>query len=397
MFKYHNGLPAVFTVLCMLIYFAQVCSGYHITDFVVSTNRTRRQTMPCGSYTFKCDNGNCISRDKLCDGRVDCPDRSDENSKCLERQAACPEFAFKCAYGACVDGDAKCNNVQDCADNSDEIGCVDNRFNKCGSKFSCGNGQCISRYLLCDGRKDCTDGTDENFENCNGIPCQEFSYRCAYGACVDGDAQCNGVTECADGSDESEQICGPISTTTPPTTTTSTTTAASVPEIGDCTLPPQPTNGRYVLKESYITFTCDSNHNLYPANFKVAICHEGQWYPGIPRCAKTCAPRISDSVETICELDGIKQDCSAPMIEGTIVKMSCKHLYKQIDGVSNPVSICKDGSWDYGFIKCVPGHTVPIHLYTTININVNQYYYCTDKYPCSSDYNEPIITDVYML
>lgn len=82
------------------------------------------------------------------------------------------------------------------------------------------------------------------------------------------------------------------------------------------------------------------------------------------------------------------------MIEGTIVKMSCKHLYKQIDGASNPVSICKDGSWDYGFIKCVPGHTVPIHLYTTININVNQYYYCTDKYPCTSDYNEPIITDV---
>ncbi|GLV43960.1 modular serine protease [Carabus blaptoides fortunei] len=367
MFKHPNGLPVIVTALCILTYFSQICFGYHILDFSASNNRTRRQTPSCGNNRFTCNDGNCIALYQLCDGVVDCRDRSDEIlATCQPLSTSCPEFTHVCAYGACVDSDAKCNGVQDCADNSDEVGCPETRINVCGTKFTCNNSQCINRYLLCDGAKDCTDGSDETFESCNGIACQEFSYRCAYGACVDGDAECNGEVDCADGSDESEEICGSRTGKTDPTTTTSTTTVAPRRSDGSCTLPPQPANGWYTVRQdatyTILTYMCNPNHKLYPPNYIVPICQNGKWLPGIPQCLKICSPRISESVETTCELDGIKQDCSQPMVEGTIVKMSCKHLYKQQGDTNfNPTSKCKDGSWNYGFIRCIPecGELVP--------------------------------------
>ncbi|GLV43966.1 modular serine protease [Carabus blaptoides fortunei] len=345
----------VFTLLYLGSYLDTECYGFHLIDYTNSNHTSRIKRQACG---FRCADGQCIPRHSQCDGTSDCADNSDEDFKCLELSKSCQDFAFRCAYGACVDGDARCNGVQDCVDNSDEAGCSSATKNNCGSKFACTSGQCIDRYLLCDGAKDCTDGSDETFASCNGIPCQEYSYRCAYGACVDGDSKCNGTPECADGSDESPQICGGTPVTPP-------VTPPTLPD-GSCALPPQPANGKYtaLVTASLIklTYSCSPEYQISPSpNNNIAICESGKWYPGLSECLRTCGPRISDSVETYCELQGIKVDCSKRMVERTTVQMKCKHLYSQVDSSANPVSVCRDGSWDYAFIKCVPdcGNIVP--------------------------------------
>lgn len=73
----------------------------------------------CSAEMFQCRTGQCIPLDAVCDGRVECPDRSDESvafctSKC------CPPFGFRCGYGGCIDEKLRCDGNYDCADESDE-------------------------------------------------------------------------------------------------------------------------------------------------------------------------------------------------------------------------------------------------------------------------------------
>lgn len=74
----------------------------------------------CYSATqFKCDSGDCIREDLVCDGHADCKDRSDETSIVCSK-FECPSFTFKCNYGACVNDNTKCDGKIDCVDGSDE-------------------------------------------------------------------------------------------------------------------------------------------------------------------------------------------------------------------------------------------------------------------------------------
>lgn len=70
-------------------------------------------------FEFRCESGQCIHEDLVCDGKADCRDRSDEKVGVCST-LNCASFTFRCAYGACVNGDAKCNGKIDCADGSDE-------------------------------------------------------------------------------------------------------------------------------------------------------------------------------------------------------------------------------------------------------------------------------------
>lgn len=73
----------------------------------------------CDPTSWACTSGQCIESTRICDGRVDCFDRSDETAT-LCSSHTCPRYAFRCAYGACIPGQAKCDGVSDCADSSDE-------------------------------------------------------------------------------------------------------------------------------------------------------------------------------------------------------------------------------------------------------------------------------------
>lgn len=73
----------------------------------------------CTLLEFNCGSGECIGREQLCNGAVDCKDASDENeTNCKFNQ--CDEYTFRCDYGACISELLTCDGKRDCADNSDE-------------------------------------------------------------------------------------------------------------------------------------------------------------------------------------------------------------------------------------------------------------------------------------
>ncbi|XP_045781389.1 low-density lipoprotein receptor-related protein 2-like [Maniola jurtina] len=167
-----------------------------------------------------CDNGACIDNFRTCDGRMDCPDGTDEtprlceNVKCLGK--------FKCDYGGCVSRAAVCDGAKDCRDNSDELvpGCAGRRQENSRNAltldprlktredgcnlphyYPCSNGACIDNFRTCDGRMDCPDGTDETPRLCENVKCLG-KFKCDNGPCVSRAVVCDGVKDCRDNSDE---------------------------------------------------------------------------------------------------------------------------------------------------------------------------------------------------
>ncbi|XP_042145560.1 atrial natriuretic peptide-converting enzyme-like [Ixodes scapularis] len=113
----------------------------------------------------------CVLKKKLCDGKFDCKDRSDEGD-CTR----CMPPLLKCTTGKrCIGEAAVCNGVADCEDNSDEENCrrrqsllagkegTMEEAEDCRSReFACKTtGECIPMRWLCDGSEDCEDGSDE--------------------------------------------------------------------------------------------------------------------------------------------------------------------------------------------------------------------------------------------
>lgn len=70
----------------------------------------------CGASEFKCDNGKCIDKSKVCDRIADCTDDSDETSTC------CTAGQFMCKSSlVCIPLKKFRDGEPDCADNSDEL------------------------------------------------------------------------------------------------------------------------------------------------------------------------------------------------------------------------------------------------------------------------------------
>nr|XP_055065094.1 low-density lipoprotein receptor-related protein 2 isoform X1 [Misgurnus anguillicaudatus] len=149
----------------------------------------------------------CISQSRLCDGKLDCPDGSDE-VLCIDTCAKMGDFLCK-DRRKCVERNLVCDGRSHCLDGSDELAChivasptSTTGSLKCrvGSK-PCNNGkECVLYSHVCDGEIDCDDGSDE--AGCE-YQCKPDQFQCAHGRmCIDKKQVCDGTPQCQDRSDE---------------------------------------------------------------------------------------------------------------------------------------------------------------------------------------------------
>ncbi|CAF1581398.1 unnamed protein product, partial [Rotaria sordida] len=210
----------------------------------------RRMCVPlsssCASVNFTCQNGQCLSRRKVCDGRSDCSDGSDEDTRFCSRYACrpteyrclsggcipyiercdrkidcndgsdenntfqpcvypqCPEGQFTCYNFRCIDNFKRCNGYDDCNDGNatDEIGCPSRICNGTNSMKCPNNNICIQKTYLCDGDNDCGDNSDESPIFCRDIVCNTTEFRCGNGRCIPYSWVCDGQQDCINGTDE---------------------------------------------------------------------------------------------------------------------------------------------------------------------------------------------------
>ncbi|CAJ0956712.1 unnamed protein product, partial [Mesorhabditis belari] len=168
--------------------------------FATSLGATKNASIGyCAVGLFSCDtsyrNTRCIPQKWLCDGEIDCVDRSDEAQNC-EIQECRPE-EFRCQKsGLCLPGVYRCDREVDCGE--DVHGVIDDSdedTEMCGSPITCEPNFhaclttqiCIPLDRFCNGILDCKDGTDEG-QFCDkirpsgckfgGSPTINAGYRC---------------------------------------------------------------------------------------------------------------------------------------------------------------------------------------------------------------------------
>ncbi|XP_054634275.1 basement membrane-specific heparan sulfate proteoglycan core protein isoform X10 [Dunckerocampus dactyliophorus] len=116
----------------------------------------------CRADQAKCQSGECIPRDYICDGERDCLDGSDE-FRC-GTPSPCEPNEFKCKNGRCALKLWRCDGDNDCEDNSDELDCpTKGPDDRCApEQFEClSDRTCIPASYQCDEEPDCPDRSDE--------------------------------------------------------------------------------------------------------------------------------------------------------------------------------------------------------------------------------------------
>nr|XP_023693317.1 low-density lipoprotein receptor-related protein 2 [Paramormyrops kingsleyae] len=158
-------------------------------------------TLQCGTNSFSCANGKCVSQHYQCDGMDDCHDNSDEVN-CGAYNATCSPTAFTCANRRCVPMNWRCDGHNDCFDNSDEHSCPTRGTSTCqANQYTCANQRCIPVTWLCDTDNDCGDGSDEIDCHFSGT-CRPGQFQCPDHRCIDPYYVCDGDRDCVDGADE---------------------------------------------------------------------------------------------------------------------------------------------------------------------------------------------------
>ena len=151
---------------------------------------------------WKCsDNLQCISAERVCDGRhIDCNDKSDEHNKLC----GCPDsLEWPCKDGdGCLRNVQVCNGNNDCNDGSDEDSSTCLSWNCTEGMWKCSDStQCVLQESWCDGTIHCFDRSDE--ANCSSFSCLGGRRKCANDVqCLPNEKICDGVIDCIDGSDE---------------------------------------------------------------------------------------------------------------------------------------------------------------------------------------------------
>ncbi|XP_046717120.1 low-density lipoprotein receptor-related protein 2 isoform X2 [Silurus meridionalis] len=155
----------------------------------------------CRSPSMFCESTSlCMSPTQLCDGKLDCPDGSDELS-CIDSCQEKGDFLCK-EQKKCIEVHLRCDGRSDCTDGSDEADCLAPGF-KCrlGSKLCRDGSDCILNTHVCDGELDCKDGSDE--DGCD-LQCNQGQFQCRNSRmCISRKQVCDGVPQCPDNSDES--------------------------------------------------------------------------------------------------------------------------------------------------------------------------------------------------
>ena len=200
---------------------------------------------------FRCQSGQCIDLQYVCDGFYHCVDHTDENH-CLNECS----FGFLCNDSSCVLQSVKDDLVPDCNDKSDEpmyqllldrtidktyrcresamIPCEmghnmcfplkqlclleynihnhltpcrnganlkDCRHFPCTGSFKCPDSYCVPMRYMCNGKFDCPNGEDESGCPLDHMECPGL-LRCKDGGCLHPSKICDGVVNCPHGDDE---------------------------------------------------------------------------------------------------------------------------------------------------------------------------------------------------
>ena len=185
--------PQTSVLISQLPHLKWIVGSCHSIQFFTHTlcarkNKKSQEPLMPLSYaenTFICNDGTIILNTYKCDGKMDCPDASDEDQKgceagcfhvatghtfnyrwcslnCHQGECICNSGnAFSCRRGGCVHATLLCNHNLDCPfDESDEDGCAP-YHTKIEESFKCDNNQSIKKQFICDGFLHCWDGSDE--------------------------------------------------------------------------------------------------------------------------------------------------------------------------------------------------------------------------------------------
>ncbi|KAL2726982.1 modular serine protease-like isoform X1 [Vespula squamosa] len=324
----------------------------------------------CSDREYQCSTSRleCIPITDICNGYIDCSDKSDEDVS-LCREYFCPDHTYRCSYGGCVYQEVLCDGIKDCFDGTDEdpLICGTNNCNgiecpqyECRQdEFACENErQCIPITKICDGVRHCRDASDENSEMCIQRECRDDHYRCFYGACIPIEFICNLRPDCYDWSDEDEVLCGTI-----------------LPESA-CRLPGPKIGTHYktrgcsrcrpgevVPEFTRLDYTCDADGWLEGSNS--IYCQNNRWLPSIPICSNnndmlriTCPPILeTNGAIKRCESKwGPRKgwiSCENSVPIGTNAFIECPMFYERQAG--SPRIVClHDGTWSQAPLSCIP-------------------------------------------
>ncbi|OUC49464.1 putative Low-density lipoprotein receptor domain class A, partial [Trichinella nativa] len=82
---------------------------------LIITNIHKFYNTACKPGQFKCDDGFCLAKHRVCDRYIDCKDGSDE------LHCDCTPEEFQCEPGICIPLEKVCDGEANCANRKDEL------------------------------------------------------------------------------------------------------------------------------------------------------------------------------------------------------------------------------------------------------------------------------------